>query len=60
MITQKKLSGQKQSKAFIILTATGTILNLIALLTEGNGGLVAVGCSLIALGIATNSKSKEE
>ena len=59
MITQKNsLSDLKKSPTFIILTVAGVILNLIAALTDGNSALVAVGCSLIAIGVAVAYKRK--
>lgn len=41
-----------------LILVLGVILNIIALLTGGNGVLVAVGCSLIAIGVATSSRCK--
>lgn len=61
MITQQSsLSNLKKSRTFIVLLVIGSALNLFAALTDGNGALVAVGCSLIAIGVATSSKRKRD
>jgi hypothetical protein len=61
MITQQNsLSNLRKSRSFIVLTTIGAILNVIAALTDGNSALVAVGCSLIVVGVATSSKRKRD
>lgn len=64
MITQKNnTSNLKVSWPFIALSVLGTILNLVAIITNDNGALVAVGCSLIAIGASLNvaiSKRKHD
>lgn len=60
MIRQNNISNLKKSWTFKILVAFGTILNLIAVFTDGNGALVAVGCSLIAIGAATAYKNNRD
>ena len=57
---QNSLLNLRKSWSFILFGVAGSILNLFALLTDDNGALVAVGCSLIAIGIAINSKSKSD
>lgn len=54
---QNSLLNVKKSKSFLVLAILGVILNLLALITDGNrGALVAVGCSLIVIGIASSKR----
>jgi hypothetical protein len=56
---QKSLSNLKKSWTSKVLVVAGTALNVLAVVSDGNSGaLVAVGCSLIAVGLATSSKRK--
>jgi hypothetical protein len=59
IFAQNRPSKLKHSRTFIILTVIGAALNLIAALTDGNGALVAVGCSLIAIGVATSRQKRD-
>ncbi|MCB0654634.1 MAG: hypothetical protein KDC57_00795 [Saprospiraceae bacterium] len=42
----------KKSWPYFIMVIIGVIFNLLALFKEDSGSLVAVGCSLIVIGLA--------
>jgi len=53
---QNSLSNRKNTWPFTALMTAGTLMNLAALFTHDNGALVAVGCSLIAVGAAQKAR----
>ena len=42
----------------LIVMIFGALLNLAAIFTKDSGALVAVGCSLIAIGAATRKRAQ--
>ena len=57
MYKRRHNKSLKKSWPFLALVITGAGLNLIAVLTDDNGALVAVGCSLIAIGASLKVKA---
>lgn len=60
MITQEnKSSNLPSSWQATSLLILGAIFNILALVTKDSGGLVAVGCSLIAIGAQLKRKNSK-
>ena len=59
MITGKEDNSDKESKPFwgMLLLIMGAGLNLLSIFTDDSAALVAIGCSLIAVGAATSGQS---
>lgn len=55
MITHE--TKAKKSPITTIVLVFGVLLNVAALFTSNSGALVAVGCSLIAIGAASRRKA---
>lgn len=59
MISSKDgASERKPNWSATLLCMAGAIMNITALFSDGKGALVAVGCSLIAIGAAMYNKDK--
>ena len=56
MITQE--TKPKKSPITTIVLVFGVLLNVAALFYSNSGALVAVGCSLIAIGAASRRKAQ--
>lgn len=62
MITDKEESTDNDRKPFwgYLLLIMGVGLNLLSIFTDDSAALVAIGCSLIAIGAATSGQNKSK
>lgn len=56
----EKNSDKRQSWPSVLIVSLGALLNLLSLFADENGGaLVAIGCSLIAIGLTVAKRAKK-
>jgi len=55
----KRMFNSNKKYSYSVLIFIGALFNLLAVFREDSGALVAVGCSLIVLGIAARKRIQE-
>ena len=58
IVCKDKSSNLKKTWPFVVLCTIGAGLNLAALFVQDGGALVAVGCSLIAVGASSMARRR--